>query len=40
MRMDGSLSQTDRKQETINMYVNYFFIFCKNITIYNLNVNY
>ena len=38
MRMDGSLSQTDRKQETINIYVNFFFFL--NITIYNLNVNY
>ena len=27
MRMDGSLSQIDRRQETINVHVNYFFIF-------------
>ena len=29
MRMDGSLSQTDRRQETINVHVNYLFIFKK-----------
>ena len=29
MRMDGSLSQIDRRQETINVHVNYLFIFKK-----------
>ena len=27
MRMDGSLSQTNRKQETINVHVNFLFYF-------------